>query len=214
MSGVRSTVVLCIVFIAIVLAAFVFNTTRVKTLSFEELAKQGSIMLPKPRALADINLQTDAGVAFTESNLKSDTDSVWSFIFFGFTNCPDICPTTMSVMGQAYNDLSEEERMAFRGMLVSVDPERDDLNSLGEYARAFSPSFTGVTGSITNLATFTTQVNAAFQKIPGAAGEPYQIDHTGNLVIVNPRGHYHGFIKLPHTRAKLVETFRALRASF
>ena len=117
-------------------------------------------------------------------------------------------------MGQAYNDLSEEERTAFRGLLVSVDPERDDLSALGEYARAFSPSFTGVTGSITNLATFATQVNAAFQKVPGASGEPYQIDHTGNLVIVNPRGHYHGFIKLPHTRAKLVETFRTLRASF
>ena len=117
-------------------------------------------------------------------------------------------------MGQAYNDLTEEERAAFRGLLVSVDPERDDLNSLGEYARAFSPSFTGVTGSIPKLATFATQVNAAFAKVPGAPGEPYQMDHTGNLVIVNPRGHYHGFIKLPHTRAKLVETFRALRASF
>lgn len=214
MNGVRSTVLLCLVFIAIVLTAFVFNTTRVKTLSFEDLAKQGSIMLPTPRALAGIDLQTDKGNAFTEASLTDEQQGGWRFIFFGFTNCPDICPTTMSVMGQAYNDLNEEERAAFHGLLVSVDPERDDPESLGQYARAFSPSFMGVTGSIANLATFATQVNAAFQKVPGAPGEPYQIDHTGNLVIVNPRGHYHGFIKLPHTRAKLVETFRALRASF
>ena len=117
-------------------------------------------------------------------------------------------------MGQAYNDLSEEEKRAFQGVLVTVDPERDDPETLGKYARAFSDSFFGVTGSIANLAVFATQVNAAFQKVPGAPGEPYQMDHTGNFVIVNPRGHYHGFIKMPHTRAKLVETFRALRASF
>ena len=216
MNGIRSTVLLCVVFIAIVLAAFVFNTTRVKTMSFEDLAEQGSIMLPKPRAIAEISLQADDGSAFTEANLVSaDTaESVWTFVFFGFTNCPDICPTSMAEMGKAYNDLTPEERQSFQGILVSVDPERDDLKSLGEYARAFSPSFIGVTGSIPKLATFATQVNAAFAKVPGGPGEPYQMDHTGNLVIVNPRGHYHGFIKMPHSRAKLVETFRALRATF
>ena len=216
MTGIRSTVLLCIVFITIVLGAFVFNTTRVKTMSFEDLAKQGSIMLPKPRAIAEIDLQADDGSAFTEANLVSDdtAESVWTFVFFGFTNCPDICPTSMAEMGKAYNDLTPEERQSFQGVLVSVDPERDDLRSLGEYARAFSPSFIGVTGSIPSLATFATQVNAAFAKVPGGPGEPYQMDHTGNLVIVNPRGHYHGFIKMPHARAKLVETFRALRATF
>jgi len=211
MSGVRITVAMCLVFIAVVLTAFVYNTTKVKTVSFEELQKQGSVMLPKPRALAGINLQTDGGNAFTEASLAQ---GAWTFLFFGFTNCPDICPTTMSLMGQAVNELSPDERADFRGVLVSVDPERDDLAALGTYARAFSPDFIGVTGSVANLATFATQVNAAFQKMPGQGEEPYTMDHTGNVVIVNPRGHYHGFIKLPHTRAKLVETFRALRASF
>ena len=210
MTGVRTTVALCLLFVAIVLAAFFYNTTRVKTVSFEDLQKQGSVMLPKPRALAGINLQTDTGDAFTEASLEG----AWNFLFFGFTNCPDICPTTMSIMGQAYNELTEEERADFRGVLVSVDPERDDPATLGSYARAFSPSFMGVTGSIKDLATFATQLNAAFQKMPGTGDEPYQIDHTGNIVIVNPRGHYHGFIKMPHTRAKLAETYRALRANF
>lgn len=211
MSGVRMTVVMCLVFIAIVLTAFVYNTTKVKTVSFDELLNQGSVMLPKPRELAGIELQTESGRAFTEASLAQGD---WTFLFFGFTNCPDICPTTMSLMGQAVNELTPEEREDFQGVLVSVDPERDDPASLGTYARAFSPDFYGVTGSQVNLATFATQVNAAFQKLPGQGDEPYTIDHTGNVVIVNPYGHYHGFIKLPHTRAKLVETFRALRASF
>jgi len=84
-NGVRSTVLLCLVFIAIVLTAFVFNTTRVKTLSFEDLAKQGSIMLPTPRALAGIDLQTDKGDAFTEASLTDEQQGGWRFIFFGFT---------------------------------------------------------------------------------------------------------------------------------
>lgn len=210
MSGVRATVIMCLVFIGIVLTAFVYNTTKVKTVSFDELQKRGSVMLPKPRAIADIQLQADNGSAFTEASLAQ---GAWTFLFFGFTNCPDICPTTMSLMGQAVNELTPEERADFRGVLVSIDPERDDLDALGTYARAFSPEFVGVTGTIANLATFATQVNAAFQKMPGQGDEPYSIDHTGNVVIVNPFGHYHGFIKMPHTRAKLVETFRALRAS-
>ncbi len=211
MSGIRSTVAMCLLFVCIVLIAFVYNTTKVKTVSFEELQKQGSVMLPRPREIAGIELQSDSGEVFSEADLA---DGAWTFLFFGFTNCPDICPTTMSLMGQAVNELTPEEQQDFRGVLVSIDPERDDLESLGSYGRAFSPGFTGVTGSIANLATFATQVNAAFQKMPGQGDEPYTIDHTGNVLIVNPRGHYHGFIKMPHTRAKIVETFRALRASF
>ena len=210
MNGVRTTVALCLLFVALVVGAFVFSVTRDRTLSFDELQQQGSIMLPRPRALAGIELLTTDGEAFSESNLQGG----WTFAFFGFTNCPDICPTTMSVMGQAYNALNEDERSGYRGLLVSVDPERDDAATLAKYAQAFSPSFQGVRGTIAATAAFATQVNVAFQKLPGVGEEPYQIDHSGNLVIINPKGHYHGFIKLPHTRDKLVNTFRTLQASF
>ena len=210
MNGVRLTVALCMLFIALVVGAFVFSVTRDRTLSFEELQQQGSVMLPRPRALAGIEMQTTDGEDFNEASLEGG----WTFAYFGFTNCPDICPTTMSVMGQAYNELSAEERPSYRGLLVTVDPERDDAQKLASYAQAFSPSFQGVRGSIAQTAAFATQVNVAFQKLPGVGDEPYQMDHSGNLVIINPKGHYHGFIKLPHTRDKLVNTFRTLQASF
>ena len=210
MNGVRTTVALCLLFIALVVGAFVFSVTRDRVLSFEQLQQIGSVMLPRPRALAGIDLRTTDDQVFNEASLEG----AWTFAYFGFTNCPDVCPTTMSVMGQAYNALSEEERAAYRGVLVSVDPERDDAATLEKYATAFSPSFQGVRGSIEQTAAFATQVNVAFQKLPGQGDEPYQVDHSGNLVIINPKGHYHGFIKLPHTRDKLVNTFRTLQASF
>ncbi len=193
-----------------VLGAFVYNLSRDHTLSLDELREQGSIMLPKPRALADIDLQTATGAPYTEANLIG----AWSFLFFGFTNCPDICPITLSIMGQAQLELSAEEKADFRGVLVSVDPERDDPATLATYVQAFSSDFIGLTGSIEQIANFATQVNAAFQKYPGRGGELYEMDHTGNIVIINPRGHYHGFIKLPHARDKLLATFRSLRANF
>ena len=208
--SVGSTVALCLVFVGLVLAAFVYTMTRENVLTVDQLREVGSIMLPTPRALAEVQLQSTASGAFTESDLEGP----WSFLFFGFTNCPDICPTTLSDMGKAVVAMSPEEQADFRGVLVTVDPERDTLDLLEAYATAFNENFIGLTGSREQIARFASQVNAAFQKLPGRPGEPYQMDHTGNIVIINPRGHYHGFIKLPHSRETILNTFRTLRATF
>ena len=114
----------------------------------------------------------------------------------------------------------------FQGVLVSVDPDRDSLETLGAYATAFSPRFLGVTGPREDLVELTTQVNVAFAKVPltrgetqnaqnsAAAADAYTVDHTGNIVIINPRGHYHGFIKLPHDPETIRLTFQTLAAQF
>jgi protein SCO1/2 len=100
------------------------------------------------------------------------------------------------------------------------------LAQLASYATAFSPRFLGVTGGREDLVELTTQVNVAFAKVPLsqltqgslAAGpveaDAYTVDHTGNIVIVNPRGHYHGFIKLPHDAETIRLTFQTLAAQF
>jgi protein SCO1/2 len=125
----------------------------------------------------------------------------------------------MAVMGQARRALAEDGA-AFQGVLVSVDPERDDAETLGAYATAFSPDFIGVRGSREALVEFTEQVNVAFAKVPmlDDAGNPspdgYQVDHTANIVIINPRGHYHGFIKYPQQADTIRAAFESLAANF
>ena len=210
MSGIAKTVALCLVFIGIVLAAFVNSTLRTPQASEEQLREMGVFLLPRPRDLAPFELTDHNGAPFTNESLQDR----WSFIFFGFTHCPDICPISMSEMGKVAVALPDEPDGApFGGVLISVDPERDTPEKLKTYATAFSKDFIGATGSREALVELTTQVNVAFAKIPDGEGG-YTMDHTGNIVIINPRGHYHGFIKLPHKAETIRLAYQTLAASF
>ena len=220
MASVRSTVLLCVAFISIVVGMFVVSVTRTPQLSEQELRAAGVFLLPQPRALAEFNLQDQFGAAFRPESLEGK----WSFIFFGFTNCPDICPTSMAEMGQAERELytaGDMQEDPLQGVLVSVDPDQDEPAEVGEYAQAFSPRFLGIWGTREDLVAFTQQVNVAFAKVPlpnsqqaADAAPGYTVDHTGNIVIINPRGHYHGFIKLPHKAETIRLTYQTLAAQF
>ena len=220
MATIRSTVLLCLGFITIVVGMFVISVTRTPQLSDEELRAAGVFLLPQPRALAEFQLQDQFGENFVLENLENK----WTFIFFGFTNCPDICPTSMAELGRAERALHNADDMAehpLQGVLVSVDPDHDTLDRLGKYAEAFSPRFLGVSGQRESLVALTQQVNVAFAKVPmpmarqAPGSEPgYTVDHTVNLVIINPRGHYHGFIKLPHKSETIRLTYQTLAAQF
>ena len=213
MTGLQKTVALCLGFIAVVVGLFLQSVLRTPVLSEEQLREQGVFVLPVPREIAPIELASHTGDAFTLENLQGR----WTFAFFGFTNCPDICPTTMAVMGQARRALNDE---AFQGLLVTVDPERDTPEVLGNYATTFAPDFLGVTGELTAIAGFSEQVNVAFAKVPlmNEDGSPdpngYLVDHSANIVIINPRGHYHGFIKYPQQADTIKAAFQSLAANF
>lgn len=212
MSAIGRTVVLCSVFITLVLCMFVYSTLQTPQLSDDELREQGVFLLPRPRDIAPFELQDHLGQSFDNARLLDH----WTFIFFGFTNCPDICPTSMSEMGQVDTQLRQggaEQAAGFQGVLVTVDPERDTLERLGQYATAFSPRFLGVWGERGPTAEFAQQVNAVFAKMPDEDGG-YTMDHTGNIIIINPRGHYHGFIKLPHKAETIRLTYQSLAARF
>ena len=193
---------------------FVFSTLQTPQLSEEEMRNRGVFLLPVPRDIAPFELSSKNGETFENNNLKG----VWSFVYFGFTHCPDICPTTMSVLGQVERQLQQqqhEDADRFRGVLVTVDPERDTLEKLNQYVTAFSPRFVGARGSREMTAQFAQQVNVAFAKVPSQdSADGYTMDHTGNIVIINPKGHYHGFIKLPHEAETIRLTFQTLAASF
>jgi protein SCO1/2 len=214
MTGVSRTVTLCLVFVALVIGMFFYTKTRVPVLSEAELRERGVILLPRPRDIAPFELQNAAGGVFDKTNLEGR----WSFVFFGFTHCPDVCPTALSVMGLAERAILEggmNEDAPFQGILVSVDPERDDAATLTRYVAGFSPRFLGVRGEREVLAPFATQLNVAFAQVPDPSDpSAYQVDHTGNIVIINPRGHYHGFIRVPHKADTLEVTYRSLSVSF
>lgn len=213
-SGIRNTILACLAFMGLMVALFVNNMLQEPQLSDDELREEGIVVLPRPQELSAFELTTSTGEPFR----REDLEGRWTFAYFGFTNCPDICPVTLSVMGQAVERLeaaADEDAgdAAFRGIMVSVDPARDTPEVLADFVTYFSPDFVGVTGAREAIAGLASQVSVAFAAVP-AADQPdgYVVDHTGNIVVFNPRGHYHGYIRMPHSPDQLMVAFRTLSA--
>jgi len=112
----------------------------------------------------------------------------WTLVFFGFTHCPDVCPTTLSVLNKLVTELGDN---APRVVFVGVDPERDrDL--LKDYVQAFNPNFHGVTGGRSELQNLASQLHAVF------AVDNDQVTHTSNIMLVNPNAEFVGYFSVPH----------------
>jgi protein SCO1/2 len=207
--GVRNTLLACVAFMLLVLALFVNNMLRDPLPTDEQLRELGIVLLPTPREVAPFELVDDDGEPFTNEDLEGH----WTLAYFGFTNCPDICPVTLSVLGNARRQLAEAgEADPFEGLLVTVDPERDTPEVLAEYVPYFHPDFEGATGDPEEIARLAAQVSVAYARVPEPDGDGYTMDHTGNLVIFNPRGDYEGLIRMPHTPQQIVTAWRTLQA--
>ena len=176
-------------------------------LSDEELTAFGFTAFPEPRTIEAFSLADAAGEPFDLSRLQSR----WSFVFFGYANCPDICPTTMATLGDAESRLLAVGEPAFQGVLVSVDPDRDTPDLLAAYVASFSENFVGVTGSAAAIALFGKSLHAAFLKAPVEdSALDYLMDHSNHIAVVDPLGRHYGFIRPPHDVQQLTTLTRAL----
>ncbi len=211
-SKIRLTIASCLAFVAVVLVLFLNNVLTADVLSGDELRDHGVIMLSTPREISDVALITHEGNAFTQASFEGQ----WSYVFFGFTMCPDICPRTMGIMGRMDEMLRDgtRRRLAdkFRGVFVTVDPERDNEERLNRYVTGFSRYFLGLRESKEKIAAFAGQVNAAFGKVPTMGGG-YMVDHTSNIAVINPDGKLHAFIKPERTPEELLRVLESFDAS-
>lgn len=175
--------------------------------SDEELGAFNFTPYPEPRNVGDFLLTDAAGGDFGPERLRGR----WSFMFFGFANCPDICPITMAVLGQAEQVLVEAGDEPFQGILVTVDPERDTAALLGEYVRTFSGDFLGVTGSVPDIFAFARSFHAGFSKVLVEDSElVYSMNHSGRIAVVDPSGRHYGNISSPFDATQVATLHRAL----
>lgn len=174
--------------------------------SDEELGAFGFRPYPEPRDVGDFLLDDAAGGDFGPERLRGR----WSFMFFGFANCPDICPITMAVLGEAERVLVEAGDEPFQGILVTVDPERDTAPSLLEYVRSFSGEFVGVTGSVPDIFAFARSFHAGFSKNMVDSELVYTMNHSGRIAVVDPSGRHYGNISSPFDATRLATLYRAL----
>ena len=205
--GIRLTVLALVVFITAVIATFVHRIHMPRILSVAEMKINGLYLLETPRNFGEIHLVDHHGEPFTKERFLDR----WTLVFFGFTYCPDICPTTMSFLDQLMGQLEGTEAEDTEVVMVTVDPARDTAEKLAAYVPYFNPAFTGVTGDFLDIHRFATALNTPFRKVMGE-GDSYQVDHSANVILVNPRGDYHGFFKPPLDMAKMKLTLRSAMA--
>lgn len=143
-----------------------------------------AVMRPVATSLKPFTLTDKNEKPFNLQNLKGK----WSFVFFGYTHCPDICPTTLHVLKQINKILSKhpQAKKEFQVIFVSVDPERDTPKGLGEYVSFFNKDFIGVTGNSETLLSFARQFSAAYIKEPAEKSGDYLVSHTSSIFLVNP----------------------------
>jgi protein SCO1/2 len=205
--GIRLTVLALAVFITIVVAGFVHRIQMPRILTEAEMKINGLYLLQTPRNFGELNLVDQRGAAFNNASLEGK----WTLVFFGFTYCPDVCPTTMSLLNELMGQLDGTEAEDTQVVMVTVDPARDTVEQLASYLPYFNPDFIGVTGDFLDIHRFATALNTPFRKVVGE-GDDYLIDHSANVVLINPQGDYHGFFKAPLDMAKMKLTYRSARA--
>lgn len=145
---------------------------------------------PLPR-YAQANIGGDFQLTSIDGDIKlSDYKGEVVMVYFGFMSCPDVCPTSMGVMGTAIRQLSEEQQQKVRGLFVSVDPQRDTPQELHAYTQYFSDRIFGATGSKEQIDAIIKQYGAYYSFVrldDSALG--YTVDHSARIYLIDPDGH-------------------------
>ena len=135
----------------------------------------------KPLDIIEFELKDQGDQLYSKNDLKNQ----WTILFFGYTNCPDVCPTTIFKLGQIKQQISKElPNVNLQILFITLDPERDSTERLKEYLGFFDPSMTGLTGEITKIVELTSNLSVFFQRINKEDG--YDFNHTASIFLMNP----------------------------
>ncbi len=160
-------------------------------------ALQAVTRFPPPRVLPEFSLRQSDGTALVPGELKGH----WTLVFLGFTHCPDVCPTTLAQLAQAqkqWRALPDSTRP--RVLFVSVDPDRDPPDRIGEYAHGFEPDTLAATADVPALEAFAKSLSLVFAKSPAPEGAPadqYSVDHSAAIAVLDPQARMAGVIQPP-----------------
>jgi len=134
----------------------------------------------------------------------------WSILFFGFTHCPDVCPTTLALLAQVEKKLTDlPSAQQPHIVLVSVDPQRDTPEQLAKYLKSFSPTFSGLTGEQQAVHDFTLQMGVPVAISPLPDGS-YTVDHSAAIFVVDPNGALRALSSTPHNVPIIAADYRSL----
>lgn len=202
------TVVALLAFVALMAGLFVSQHVHLK----KKIAPNQlhGTLLEQPREVNSFSLTGTDNKAFTNASLQGQ----WTMIFFGFTNCGYLCPTTMAELAKMYRGLEEKAVKPLPEIvMVSIDPDRDSLEKLGQYVKAFNPQFYGARGDETVVKKMTKEMGVAYAKVALPNSEEagnYDVQHSGAVMLFNPQGELTAFFTTPHKADLLIKDYQLL----
>ncbi|VAW82382.1 Cytochrome oxidase biogenesis protein Sco1/SenC/PrrC, thiol-disulfide reductase involved in Cu(I) insertion into CoxII Cu(A) center [hydrothermal vent metagenome] len=166
---------------------------------------QQGTLLPTARPIAEFSLIDQKGAPFTLDSLKNH----WTFTFFGYTQCPDVCPTSLAMLAQVIRLLEKDPAVGTlpRGLFVSVDPKRDTPDVLAQFIPYFHPDFIAATGSDEELHKLTRQLGLLYGKSEGDNENDYLMDHSAAIILFDPDGNYRALFNVPHDSKLIANEF-------
>lgn len=152
------------------------------------------------KPLPAFELTDHSGKPFNQQSIKGK----WQLMFFGYTNCPDICPDTLQMltnMMQLITDDSVKQQLQIT--FITIDPDRDDLDKMKTYVTYFTPSFMSAGGKIEEINKLTEALGVMHYISKSADGARYDVAHSGILTLIDPQGRYTGVFSPPHDSANI-----------
>ncbi len=196
--------VVLIIVIAALLGAWLSHV--ISSINHATPSLQTGTLITPPRAVSEFALQDTHGNAVSQSSFANH----WSVLFFGYTSCPDVCPTTLAQLAtthKALSDLPVESQPQF--IFVSVDPHRDTIEKLSAYLNYFSPDFIGFTGAQPQIDALTKSIGVPVM-IQLAQDGSYTVDHSASLFIINPQQQLAAVLSPPFQPATLEKDLRSI----
>ncbi|MCB1581612.1 MAG: SCO family protein [Marinicella sp.] len=201
MSSIKSPVLL------LMLASLLTACDQNPTASNQAAKFQSLKLFPEGKSFSGFELISDEGNKWQSEDFKGN----YSVLFFGYANCPDICPTTLLDMQKVDKALTTAGIKTPEIIFISVDPDRDTPAVLHDYINYFNPKFTALTGDAANILSLASQLGVAYRVAEHEKGDMmYEVDHASALFVLNPEGERIGIFAAPHDVNKITADLKQL----
>lgn len=199
------TVISLMAFMGLVAGIFVGQHVKKK----KDMTPFYGTYLENPRPINQFHLTGIDGKLFDNKTLEG----TWTLVFFGFTNCGSVCPTTMAELAKMHRILEEKNAKSLpRIVMISIDPERDTQEKLASYVTSFNKNFYGALGNEESIESMTQEMGIAYTKVilKKEDSKTYDMQHSGALVLFNPKGELNAFFTTPHHADLLAKDYLLL----
>ncbi len=166
-------------------------------------------LIPNPHPMQPFHLIDHNGKPFSNESIKG----AWHLLSFGYTHCPDVCPTTLAMLARLADQLRKTStRGAIKTAFVTIDPARDTQPVLAKYVPYFDSAFLGVTGEPQELDKLTRQLGVLYARVENEKSDMgYLMDHSTSIILTNPQGQFQALFSAPHDVVAMAQDLEKIR---